>query len=384
MRWRAILVLALAIALVWAAPLLRLAIAGYPLAPYLRFPPRTEYIAHAPFDWGIFLALSVPVAAALALYWVAVASIRHQPIVPARLRFPWWGWLGVGLAASGWLLAWSDVLLEPGWRRHIFTPLWVGYILALNGLAYRRGGRCLLTHRRGWFLALFPVSATFWWLFEYLNQYVHNWYYSGIHARDELDYFLQATLPFCTVLPAVASTWAWLRQCPRLDAMALPALRGHAAIAWSALLAGTLALAGIGIWPQALYSMLWLGPLLVLCALQHLLLGETLLAPIAHGDWRPVLQPALAALICGFFWELWNYGSLAKWHYSIPYVQRFHLFEMPLLGYAGYLPFGVECALVMDLVARLVERRPLWPLERANQASADLARISHGRNETPV
>jgi hypothetical protein len=44
-------------------------------------------------------------------------------------------------------------------------------------------------------------------------------------------------------------------------------------------------------------------------------------------------------------------------------VQRFHLFEMPLLGYAGYLPFGIECALVMDLAARFVERRRLWPPE---------------------
>lgn len=64
-----------------------------------------------------------------------------------------------------------------------------------------------------------------------------------------------------------------------------------------------------------------------------------------------MLQPALAALVCGFLWELWNYGSLAKWHYSIPFVQRFPLFEMPLLGYSGYLPFGIECALIMQLVA---------------------------------
>jgi hypothetical protein len=43
-------------------------------------------------------------------------------------------------------------------------------------------------------------------------------------------------------------------------------------------------------------------------------------------------------------------------------VQRFQIFEMPLLGYAGYLPFGIECCLVMDLVARIVERRSVWPL----------------------
>jgi hypothetical protein len=31
-------------------------------------------------------------------------------------------------------------------------------------------------------------------------------------------------------------------------------------------------------------------------------------------------------------------------------VDRFHLFEMPLLGYAGYLPFGWLCALIGDEV----------------------------------
>jgi hypothetical protein len=62
----------------------------------------------------------------------------------------------------------------------------------------------------------------------------------------------------------------------------------------------------------------------------------------------------LGALICGFFWEMWNIGSLAQWKYSIPYVHRFEIFAMPLLGYAGYLPFGLECAAVGDLVEDVV------------------------------
>ena len=28
--------------------------------------------------------------------------------------------------------------------------------------------------------------------------------------------------------------------------------------------------------------------------------------------------------------------------YYLPFVDVFHLFEMPLLGYLGYLPFGLE------------------------------------------
>lgn len=35
----------------------------------------------------------------------------------------------------------------------------------------------------------------------------------------------------------------------------------------------------------------------------------------------------------------------------MPYVQRFHLFEMPALGYAGYLPFGLQCLAAASLVA---------------------------------
>ena len=60
----------------------------------------------------------------------------------------------------------------------------------------------------------------------------------------------------------------------------------------------------------------------------------------------------IAALVCGFFWELWNWHSEAKWIYTVPGVERWHLFEMPALGYAGYLPFGLECLLVVELFAK--------------------------------
>ena len=68
---------------------------------------------------------------------------------------------------------------------------------------------------------------------------------------------------------------------------------------------------------------------------------------IAAGDWREAGSWALAALICGFFWEMWNFCSAAKWIYTVPFVQRWTVFEMPILGYAGYLPFGLECGLAV-------------------------------------
>jgi hypothetical protein len=54
---------------------------------------------------------------------------------------------------------------------------------------------------------------------------------------------------------------------------------------------------------------------------------------------------------------LWNFWSLAKWKYSIPFAHRFEIFEMPLLGYAGYLPFGLECAVVGRLLEGFIRTR---------------------------
>ena len=357
MRLRALLALLAAALVVWGAPLVGLALAGRPLAPWLEFPPRTQAVAHAPFSWLAFAVFALPALAAAALYAAGLARAQPREASSAQ-PFPWWGWLGLALVALGWTLAWNEGLAPPEWRRHTFTPLWLGYVVTMNALAYRRAGRSPLTHQTGWLLALFPASAVFWWLFEVLNSHVGNWYYSGVADSGNWDYFLQATLPFSTVLPAVVSTRAWLASFPRLDALALLPLRGHSALAWGSLVLGAFALAGIGLWPEELFGMLWLAPLLALAGLQKLVTGESLFAPLACGDWRPVLLPALAALVCGLFWELWNWGSAAQWHYSVPYVQRFHVFEMPLLGYAGYLPFGVECALVVELVSRALGRGP--------------------------
>jgi hypothetical protein len=109
-------------------------------------------------------------------------------------------------------------------------------------------------------------------------------------------------------------------------------------------------LAGISLWPEYLFPLLWISPLIVIGSIRALNGTPTLLNAPGHGNWQPLFLAAFSALTCGFFWELWNVYSLEKWIYTVPFVDRFHLFEMPLLGYAGYLPFGIECALVAEWV----------------------------------
>ena len=207
------------------------------------------------------------------------------------------------------------------------------------------------------FLLLFPISSVFWWFFEYLNRFVQNWYYIGPEFSAS-EYFWYATLPFSTVLPAVLSMrdWMlsthWLRK--RFVSFKTIRISHPRALAVLTLATSALGLAGIGVWPNIFFPLLWVSPVLIIISLQTLMGENHIFCELTTGNWTGVVSAALAAVICGVFWEMWNYFSLAKWEYSIPFVHRYQIFEMPLLGYAGYLPFGLECAVIGSILAKVV------------------------------
>ena len=352
-------------------PLLGPWLDGRSLRSYLELPPvSTDVVTPAPFSWPIFIGLAVVMVVLLAPFLVRVVRttgggistehkqgcmsqgvVRRQPDFPRD--FPWWGWLAGGWIFCVWFLAWTRFDWMQSWQPHTFTPLWLGYVVLVNALTYRSTGRCMLIHRPRYLLSLFPLSACFWWLFEYLNRFVQNWYYVGGGTLTAWEYLLRATLPFATVLPAVLSTAEWLTACPRLSAgldhFVTINLSGRRQWGWVMLGGAAAGLLGIGLWPDYLFPLVWVAPLLVITALQ-LIRGEpTIFSETAHGDWRTLWTVAFAALICGWFWEMWNFYSLAHWEYAVPFVQGVTVFHMPLLGYAGYVPFGLECVAVADL-----------------------------------
>ena len=353
---RAVAALLLTVALLVLLPLLGLALAGEPIAPYLEFPPTTRKVVPPAFSWPFFVGIALLVAGFVTPFAVTVWRSRAAAATgPARFHpIPWWGWSGVTLMLVAWWLAWTRYPWFEGGQPHTFFPLWLGFIVTVNALTFRRTGSCQLTAGPLRWLGLFVLSASFWWCFEYLNRFVENWYYVDIGELTASEYFSRATLSFSTVLPAVLGLRDYLATfagiAAGLDRGWRIAPPRPGALAGLALLAAAVGLAGVGLWPHLLYPMLWVAPLVVLIALRHLLGLATLLDPIARGDWRGIWLAAVAALGCGFCWELWNFASLARWEYAVPYVQRFHLFEMPILGYAGYLPFGLECITVASVL----------------------------------
>ena len=331
---------------------------GRPISFYLEFPPHTRYVQHASFSWSAFALLAL-LAIVVGGYFVSLYLPRRGGScpVPAQSDFPWWGWVSGFLILCFWTLAWKRFGWLGPFQNYTFTPLWLSYVVFVNALTYRRTGTCLLTQQTRYLLALFPASALFWWYFEYLNRFAQNWYYVGQELFSPLTYALHATTAFSTVLPAVMSTAELLRSYPALKRTRLqrPLVLGRRKIHAGVMLAfASCGLIGVAVSPDHWYPLLWVAPLLILVSLQVLFGEENVLQKLELGEWHVITLPTMAALVCGFFWEMWNHYSYPKWAYSIPYVQRFEIFEMPLLGYLGYLPFGLQCGVVAELVARLV------------------------------
>lgn len=342
-------------------PMLGVWLGGIDTAQYLEFPPQTRYVRHAPFDWTAFLlTVAVGLSSLAALAWQLVRDQKSRSrTMPVSRFFPWWGWMGLVLMSISWGFAWNRFPWFTDWQSMTFTPLWLGYIVVINAWTFERSGRCLLTHERRFFLALFPLSALFWWYFEYLNRFVQNWFYTGVEDFSPARYVLHATLAFSTVLPAVISTREWLasflQTAPRpvRFTMELGSMQRYAI---ALLVVSSAALLLLGRLPNLLFPFLWIAPLLLLLGLQGLRGQPDLLQQFRTDGWQVIYLPALAALQCGFLWEMWNYFSVAKWIYTVPFVQRFHVFEMPVAGFTGYLPFGIECAAIALLLAGLRNR----------------------------
>jgi hypothetical protein len=345
-------------ALLIGLPMLGATSTGHAISLYLEFPPHTRYVQHAPFSWSVFVLVATGALFAAAAFIFLYRPCRREVRSNAgRRQLPWWGWVSGFLVICFWVLAWERLDWFNPLQYHTFTPLWVSYVVFVNALTYRRTGRSLMTHRTGYLLALFPASALFWWYFEYLNRFAQNWYYKGQELFTPVSYVVNGTIAFSTVLPAVMSTVELLESYRALGQTGFrrPLVLGNPRAHAGAMLAlASCGLIGVAASPDSWYPVLWVSPLLIVVSLQILLNQDNLLQKLQRGEWHAITVPALAGLVCGFFWEMWNNYSYPKWSYCIPYVQRFEIFEMPLLGYLGYLPFGLQCRVVADLVARLV------------------------------
>jgi hypothetical protein len=320
------------------------------------FPPL--FVEQPPgFNLTVFIVvLLAELAIALLLLfprWFGFSNTTPGPR-PTPARLPLWFWVGIVVTAFFWWLMWTRETPFGALVYYAFTPLWWGFIMTLDGIVYRRsGGYSLMASRPKTFAVSVLVSLVGWCFFEYFDYFaLGNWYYPNStmpelpHARVVVLFLVAYT----TVWPAIFEWYTLLNTFPRFVAryangpkVALPAKL----LIWG----GFAIVVAMVFFPYPFFWGLWIAALMVFAGALIQLGIPTPFSALGRGDWSPMVLMALASLFNGFFWELWNWGSAHPaqpvtnpnyWVYDVPYVNVIHIYaEMPLLGYAGYLPFGL-------------------------------------------
>ncbi|NQZ08725.1 MAG: small-conductance mechanosensitive channel [Algicola sp.] len=286
------------------------------------------------------------------------------PEVPKQGKryFPIWFWLGGLVGGLSWTVMWGQFDWLGDIRYLMFVPLWWGYIFFLDGLVYyRNNGVSFVSCKPKLLLICTVLSIPGWYYFEYLNFFVlQNWYYPYLNLLPSPFTYFWSALTFSTVWPSV---FIWYQLLATFKPMRLaysngPAINlGNSAVT-GILLSGLLMMVITSIWYDLFFWMIWLGPMLVMAATLALLGVWTPFKPIRQGNWNPMMMMAIATLFNSLTWEMWNYWSTPNnpnfWRYDLPYVHDLLIFEMPILGFSGYLFFGPVCWVFWIMCGKLL------------------------------
>lgn len=277
---------------------------------------------------------------------IAGSLTRPRPGLPQAAA-------GIALIAIVWPLAWLQI--RP-LSDYYFFPLWLGYILTVDALVALRTGTSPIGRSGIRVVWMFAASIPLWWTFELFNTFVQNWNYHLPRPYGPLAYALLASLAFSTVAPAVLTTAELIRSFRFNPLHRFPALKLEPRTLTLLFLSGIVMVMLTILWPRCAFPLVWLSLIFLLDPVATALGGRSIAWHVRRGDWSPITNLGIATVICGFFWEMWNIRSMPKWTYDIPYADWLHVFEMPLLGYGGYIPFGVEIFIMYVIIGRIFAR----------------------------
>ncbi len=266
------------------------------------------------------------------------------------------------MALYGWIslliLAISELALFKGIdlvEEFFYLFVWWPYILLLDALIKARKGTSPITSNPWSFINLCIWSVTFWLIFELINLRLQNWHYVNITPFTPIRW-LGYTLSFATVLPGIFFTSILVR-----DSL----FRGRCLGDSGELHSGTVPMfplwIGLGTvsillpmaWPRYFFPLVWGFTFFILDPLNGRLGAKSLILDYMSGRKANLFSLLLGGLICGFLWEFWNFWAGAKWIYTIPFVGRWKVFEMPVLGFLGFPPFALECFSMYVFVSRI-------------------------------
>jgi len=250
----------------------------------------------------------------------------------------------------------GEALLFAGaqWLAQWFTPImWTGYILFVDGVILSRKGTSLLSRYPTEFAILAVISIASWEVFEGYNVLLKNWRYANL-PENTFVRFAGYAWSFATISPGMFLTYELLDSLlPGRNPERSPRLGDGL---FSTLVFFGLVCVVVPLFRPSPYMtpLVWIGWAFFLDPINQRLGERSFLSELFTGKARSTLIMFLAGFICGALWEFWNYWAATKWEYSVPYLGHIKIFEMPVLGFLGFLPFAVESYAIYVFIRRLI------------------------------
>lgn len=356
---------------------------------YFKYPPLAP-IEKEPFNIYVFSFFAFCCIAIVAVYvfpqlfgFKKLPNIVRKPI--KKVKFPLWFWIGLVCWGVTLFMLWTKSQAIIPFLHWSDLPLFWGFVLVIDGWVYvRNGGKSLISEVPQEVVGIGLASIAGWMIFEYLNFFIDdNWYYPKGDIIDR-EQFLMYALIISSGLLTLAFIWySFFQTFPNFSQRYSngPKIILSETIKNILIVLSLIALFLTGIFPDFFFFTLWLSPPLLLVLVLDKMDIWSPFRSIGQGNWSPVLLFALTYLLQGFILECQNYYSgfhlagkvtfteePAYWQYSLPFVDILHVFEMPLLGFFGYLPFGIycwvwwiSCATLIGIPSKFYTEKPIEP-----------------------
>ncbi len=253
-----------------------------------------------------------------------------------KKKLPIWFYISVFINLLAWAISWFHI--EP-FSNFMFIFIIGSYIFILDGINYYVNGNSILSRNKLAFWFMWLASILFWWYFEVLVLVTKNWYYVYTLLLDKVSTTLISTLYFSTVIIGVFEIYEILNKNLKLPDIKISFNKKLSLILF---FFGVLSVILTIVLPQYFFALMWLSLFFILDPINYWLGYDSLIGDLIQHKFRRLIVFAVSSLTYFVFWEMWNFGNNPKWVYEVPFVGFLKIFEMPILGYLGYLPFGWE------------------------------------------
>jgi hypothetical protein len=361
-------------------------------------------------------------------------------------KMPWFGWLGLAILIVSELALWIPGNPLQQAVATAFTPImWTGYLLLIDGWIWERGYYSYFKNAQREWPMLLLFSVLIWVMFETFNFPAHAWTYQNM-PKDLLVKGLVFAWAYATIIPALLRTRTFLATFDFFDRTHPWNFRFTPMVRAVFFIVGMALTFLPPMFPACtadkpwctsnlLIPLVWLGFIFMIEPINYRLGAPSVLRDLEkpkdreidprdlsdreRRPWSGIVKPVkrnlekrdtqkaqdkqagdnkkgkisffwqilVAGLVCGLFWETWNFqaanfghNGLAwdywlnpVYHICVGHSNTVHvpdpnicaekidlkIGKMPILGFLGYPPFIWECFALWEL-AKWAMHGDIW------------------------